>query len=364
MLETLREFVECESPSTDKAAVNRFATLVGAHFESLGGKVRTHHLRQCGNALEISFTGASRSGRVMLLGHLDTVYELGTLARMKWREQAGRAYGPGVFDMKSGIVQMLFALEALIARDGSLPRPVTVLLNPDEEIGSPHSRAITEKLAQRCAAVLVLEPSAGTEGACKTARKGVGVYRLKVYGREAHAGLDFEKGASAITELARQVTRIADFSDLKQGLTVNPGVVRGGTRANVVAAEAEVTIDVRVVTPAQVQIVERKLRQLRPFDPRCRLELAGGMTRHPFVRSRATAGLYEKARLGARELGVELPETMVGGGSDGNFTAALGVPTLDGLGAVGDGAHTSGEFIFCSELPRRTALLARLIELV
>jgi len=267
-----------------------------------------------------------------------------------------------VLDMKAGIAQMLFAIEALRELRGSLPRAVTVLLVSDEEVGSESSRAITERLAKRSAAVLVLEPAAGLEGALKTARKGVGNYTLKVLGRAAHAGLNPENGASAVLELARQVLEIVQFTDVRRGITVNPGIVRGGTRTNVVAAEAVAEVDVRVARMSDAARLDRRFRSLRPFNKRCRLELKGGINRPPLERTRQVAALFALARKAGAELGLELQEASVGGGSDGNFTAALGIPTLDGLGAVGEGAHASDESVLISELPRRTALLARLIE--
>jgi glutamate carboxypeptidase len=271
-------------------------------------------------------------------------------------------YGPGVFDMKGGIVMMLLAIETLREARGRLPRPVTVLLNPDEEIGSPVSRAFTEKLALKSEAVLVLEPSAGARGACKTARKGVGDYTVRVTGISSHAGLDFEKGASAITELARQLLKISDFVDLKAGTTVNAGVIRGGTRANVVASEAVAEVDIRVTSQKEAERLDRQFRKLRAEDRRCKVEVSGGLNRAPFERTPGVERLYVHAKGLAEELGFTLEETSVGGGSDGNFTAGLGVPTLDGLGAVGEGAHASHENVVLAEVPRRAALLARLIE--
>jgi glutamate carboxypeptidase len=264
--------------------------------------------------------------------------------------------------MKSGIALMLAALQGLQALHGEVPRPVTVLLVSDEEVGSDSSRQITEALAKKSAAVLVCEPSYGTYGAVKTARKGVGEYSLKVVGKASHAGLDFEKGQSAIVELARQIAEIAKMVDLKRGLTLNVGVVQGGTRTNVVAAEAVAGIDLRIQKMQDAARIDRRLRALRPFNKKCKLELSGGLNRPPMERTPGVAALYEKAFAIARGLGWKLKEAAVGGGSDGNFTAALGIPTLDGLGGVGDGAHAQHEWIAIDELPRRAALLAGLIE--
>jgi glutamate carboxypeptidase len=245
-----------------------------------------------------------------------------------------------------------------------LPRPITVLLVSDEEVGSDSSRAITESLAKKAAAVLVLEPSYGFAGAVKTARKGVGEYALKVTGKASHAGLDFQKGVNAILELARQIERISGFTDLKKSLTVNVGIVSGGSRSNVVPAEAAAQVDVRIARLKDAAGIDKKMRSLRPFNRKCKLEITGGMNRPPMERTAGVAALYTKAVAIARGLGWKLSEAAVGGGSDGNFTAGLGIPTLDGLGGVGDGAHAVHEHILISELPRRAALIAGLIESV
>jgi glutamate carboxypeptidase len=276
----------------------------------------------------------------------------------------GRLLGPGVLDMKSGIALMLHAIEALQSWHGGLPRPVTVFLVSDEEVGSHSSRKITEALAKESAGVLVLEPAAGLRGAVKTARKGVGEYTLRVMGVAAHAGLDPGKGHSAILELARQIAVIAKLNNLQQGLSVNAGVIEGGTRTNVVAAEASVGIDVRIRKAKQATGIDRKLRSLKPFDKQCKLEMTGGINRLPMERTAGVAALYKKARSIASQLDWDLEEAAVGGGSDGNFTAGMGIPTLDGMGGVGEGAHAVHEFIVISELPRRALLLEGMIESV
>ncbi len=360
--ELLQRFVECESPSHDKARVDAFGEMVAKEFSSLGGASKLHKQKPCGNVLQINFKGVDKRKPVLLLGHLDTVYEAGTLDEMPCRVAGGRMYGPGVFDMKAGIVMMLLAIEVLRDAHGKLPRPITVLLNPDEEIGSPASRPITESLALQSETVLVLEPSAGPRGACKTSRKGVGNYTVNVTGISAHAGLDYEKGASAITELARQLLKISEFVDLEAGTTVNAGIISGGTRTNVVPASARAEIDIRVSSQKEAERLDRQFRKLRAEDRRCKVEVSGGLNRGPFERTAPVERLYLQAKALAAELGFDLQETSVGGGSDGNFTAALGVPTLDGLGAVGEGAHASHESIDLEEVPRRAALLARLIE--
>ena len=362
IVETIRELVEIESPSDDKKAVDRVGARIALKFEALGGKVRFHKAEAFGSHLQVDFAGQSRGRPILLLGHYDTVYPLGTIATMPCRIAEGRLWGPGVLDMKSGIGLMLAAVEGLQQQQGELSRPVTVLLVSDEEVGSDSSRAITEALARRASAVLVCEPSYGPHGAVKTARKGVGEYSLKVTGKASHAGLDFEKGQSAIIELARQITEISKLVDLKRGLTLNVGVIEGGTRANVVAAEATAHLDLRIERLKDAAEIHRKLRALRPLNKKCKLELRGGLNRPPMERTAGVAALYDSASAIAKRLGWRLEEAAVGGGSDGNFTAALGIPTLDGLGGVGEGAHASHESIVIDELPRRAALLAALLE--
>ena len=361
LVETIRQMVEMESPSDNKAAVDKLGQWLGTRFEKLGGKVTFHRQKTFGDHLQVDFPAATKAKPVLLLGHFDTVYELGALAKMPCKLENGRLHGPGVFDMKSGIAIMLHAIEALRALHSGLPRAVRVLLVTDEEVGSESSRAITEKLAKQSAIVLVMEPSAGISGALKTARKGVGEYTVRVTGKASHAGLDPFKGQSAIVELAHQITRIAEFGEPKRGLTVNVGVIRGGTRANVIAAEASADVDVRIERLSDAARIDRKMRALKPVNRKCKLEITGGLNRPPMERSAGTAALFAKAQQLALEIGWKLEETAVGGGSDGNFTAALGIPTLDGLGGVGDGAHASHEHVLVEALPRRAALIAGLL---
>jgi glutamate carboxypeptidase len=366
MVQTIRELVEIESPSDDKLAVDGIAGFLARKFEALGGKTTFHRSQEFGDSLQIDFfgerTGESNRKPVLLLGHYDTVYPLGTLAQMPCICEGDHLRGPGVLDMKSGIGLMLHAIGALQAWHDGLPRPVTVFLVSDEEVGSYSSREVTESLAKKSAGVLVLEPAAGLRGAVKTARKGVGEYTLRVEGVAAHAGLDPGKGHSAIVELARQIAVIAKMNNLREGLSVNPGVISGGTRTNVVAAEAAMRIDVRIKSAKQAKGIDRKLRSLKAFDRRCKLEVEGEINRMPMERTAGVAALYEQAREIAREMEWTLEEAAVGGGSDGNFTARMGIPTLDGMGGVGDGAHALHEFIVISELPRRATLLAGMIE--
>jgi glutamate carboxypeptidase len=358
MEDHLRELVRVESPSDNKAAVDDAVAMVSGWSSELGGRVKLHKQKQFGDVLELRF-GPARGARkpVLLLGHLDTVWPLGTLAKMPWRAQGGRWYGPGVLDMKAGVVMALAAMRVL--GELGVSRPVTLLLNPDEEVGSPVSRSITEKLALASEAVLVLEPAQGL--ACKTARKGVGEYRLHVTGVAAHSGVDFARGHSAILELARLLEKVAAFTDLRIGRTVNPGVIAGGTRSNVVAEHAYAQVDVRIAKASDAAKVDRLFRGLRCADPACKLKISGGLNRPPMERKPGTVALYKQARKLAAEIGFTLDEAATGGGSDGNFTAALGVPTLDGLGAVGEGAHAAHESVVIEHLIPRTALLAALI---
>lgn len=368
IVSTIRQLVESESPSDNKAAVDRLAEIVADKFAQLGGGIRIHKASDFGNHLQVDFGGRSAKP-VLLLGHYDTVYPLGTLAHMPCAVSGDKLTGPGVLDMKSGIALMLHAISGLQewhSRDKdkqtALPRPVTVLLVSDEEVGSDSSRPITESLAKKAAAVLVLEPSYGRQGAVKTARKGVGEYVVKVAGKASHAGLDFEKGVNAIRELAHQIEKLSSFTDLKKGLTVNVGIVSGGSRTNVVPAEASAQVDVRIARMKDAAGIDKKIRSLRALNRKCRIEISGGINRPPMERTTGVAALYAQAKDIAHELGWKLDEAAVGGGSDGNFTAGLGIPTLDGLGGVGDGAHATHEHILISELPRRAALIAGLIE--
>jgi glutamate carboxypeptidase len=363
MLEAIRRIVEIESPSDDKAAVDRLGEFLALEFERHGGKVTVHPAANYGNHLEIDFPGELKQKPVMLLGHFDTVWPLGTLARMPFRVDDKRIYGPGVLDMKAAIVMMMYALRCL-REAGAKHRPVTIFLDTDEEVGSASSRAITEAIARRCEAVLVLEPGQGPRGMLKTSRKGVGDFTIRVQGRASHAGVDFEKGQSAIVELARQILELTKFVDPARGITVNPGVIQGGTRSNVVAAEAWVKVDIRLARMADKQELEEKFAHLRAFNPQCKVEVTGGLNRPPMERTAGTVRLFELAQAIGKELGMELGESSTGGGSDGNFTSALGIPTLDGLGAVGEGAHAVNESILVDELPRRTAILAGLIQSV
>ena len=366
VIAVIREFVECESPSDDPASVNRFVDLLAETVKDIarvktyrGGEGRGKHIR-----CEFLLPGAKKSGQLLALGHSDTVWPLGTLRSMPFRQAQGRLWGPGVFDMKAGLIFFIFAMRALREQDIPVARKVVLQVNSDEEVGSASSRHLTEEAASASAAVLVLEPSQGLDGKLKTARKGVGDYTVTVHGRAAHAGLDFLNGASAIVEMARQVQKIAGFTRLNRGITVSPGLIRGGTRSNVIAEECWVEVDVRAPRSADARYLERQFASLKPFDKRCTIEVTGGINRPPLERSAGVRALFRKAKALAAELGVDLEESSAGGGSDGNFTAALGVPTLDGLGAIGEGAHAANESILIDRMADRIALLSKLVAAV
>ncbi len=361
IVERTRRLVAVESPSDDKAAVDACAALAATECKALGGRVKLHTQRAFGDVLEARFgprAKAGAPGRVLLLGHLDTVWPLGTLKTMPFRVRDGRLWGPGTLDMKAGVAMALTAVE-MLTEAGMLEREVVLLLNSEEELGSPVSRPITEKLAQECAAVYVLEPAQGL--AYKTARKGTGNWRIEVKGVAAHAGVDFEKGANAVRELSRAVETVSGWTDLKRGLTVSVGVVGGGTKSNVIPAEAWAEVDVRIARKGDGARMERRFAGLKAQDRRCSLAVMGGINRPPMERTRGTVKLYERARALAAELGFALEEAATGGASDGNFTSALGVPTLDGMGAVGEGAHAAHEHVVVEHMATRTALLAGML---
>jgi glutamate carboxypeptidase len=361
MVKMMAELVGLESPTEDRAGVNRCVALLEQWIRASGGKSQRSKQRSAGDLLLGRFGPARSTVKpLMLLGHLDTVWPLGTLKKMPFRVRQGRAWGPGVLDMKAGVVMALGALRMLLEAE-QLTRPVWFLLNSDEETGSQCSRALTESLARKCEAVFVLEPAQGIPGAYKTARKGVANYHLQVHGVAAHSGVDFSRGHSAVLELGRQIERASGFTDAARGITVNAGVIGGGTRSNVVAAEAWAEFDVRIAKAIDAARMERRFRSLRAVDRQCRLEITGGLNRPPMERTSGTVALFRRATTMAAGLGFHLQEAATGGGSDGNFTSALGIPTLDGMGAVGEGAHAEHESILLDALVPRTALLAAMI---
>ena len=367
MVRLLGEFVRCESPSHDKAAVDRFGRMVerewrrrGAHVERLWQTHRGDHLR-----VEIwlgETRGTARpAGQTLVLGHLDTVYPIGTLERMPFRVSGGRAWGPAAFDMKGGIVLALAAVDALRAARVRVRRKLVFLWTSDEEIGSESSRRVIEREARRSDAVLVLEPSLGRHGRLKTARKGVGSAEIVVTGRSAHAGIDPEKGVNAVHELALQIERLMKLNNPRRGVTVQATVIRGGTASNVVPEEARAQLDIRFARMADGRAIERKLRGLRPILRGAKIEVRRSAARPPLERTAGVVTLFRQAQSLMREIGLPLGEAATGGGSDGNFTAALGVPTLDGLGAIGDGAHSPREHVVIGALAPRAALIAGLL---
>jgi glutamate carboxypeptidase len=358
LLETIEALVSLESPTTDKAAVDRCGRALAARLEAIGGRVSRLPRVDRGDHLLAEFgCGASQ---ILLLGHFDTVWPIGQLERMPLVRSNGRLHGPGVFDMKAGIAIGMLATRALLETGVSLSRRIVMLWTTDEEVGSATSRAAIEDEARRSDAVLVLEPSL-PGGAVKTARKGCGEYELRVRGVAAHAGIDPSKGASAIHELARQIVLVQKLQDLDRGISVNVGTISGGTRTNVVAEEARAVVDVRAPTQADAARVDAAFRALKAVDERTAVSVTGGLDRPPLERTAQVERLYQQASEVGRELGHALGEGSTGGGSDGNFTAALGVATLDGLGAVGDGAHALHEHVEIESLSDRAALVAGLI---
>jgi glutamate carboxypeptidase len=362
MLATLRQFVEAESPSLEKAAADRCCGLIASAWRKYDARVERLAQKHRGDHLRISYgPGKTRpAGQLLVLGHYDTVYSGGTLGKMPLRISRGEAYGPGIFDMKAGIVQALFALCALQETNAELRKRLVFLWTSDEEVGSGSSRKLLEAEARRSDAVFVLEPSFGPRGLLKTARKGVGTAELTVHGRASHAGLAPQEGINAIHELAQQLARIEKWNDLRRGATINAGVIEGGSRSNVIPERARAALDLRALRVSDMRSLERRLHSLRAIHRGARLEITGGFDRPPLER-KMSANLFVRAKSLAAQMNLPLGECSVGGGSDGNFTAALGVPTLDGLGAVGDGAHSANEHILIHTMPARAALLASLL---
>jgi glutamate carboxypeptidase len=359
MIDAIRALAALESPTTDKSAVDTCGDALAGLMTSVGGRVDRLPREAAGDHLIAEF-GCGRA-QVLLLGHFDTVWPIGQIERMPLVEREGRLYGPGTLDMKAGIVIGLAAVRALASvRTFPTDLRIVMMWTTDEETGSATSRSAIDDEARRSEAVLVLEPAL-PGGALKTRRKGGGEYRLVVRGRAAHAGVDPSLGASAVHELARQIVNLRELHDPERGTSVNVGVISGGTRSNVVADRADAVVDVRVASQDDADRVRAAFGSLRPETPGTSIEVDGGIDRPPMERTPAVGRLFEMAREVARELGIDLAEGSTGGGSDGNFTAALGVPTLDGLGAIGDGAHALHEHVETASLPWRAALVAGLI---
>ena len=361
LVDTTTALAILESPTPDKSAVDRCGAELAARLEVLGARVETLHSRTTGDHVRATF--GEGQAQLLLLGHVDTVWPCGQIERMPIRQEAGRLYGPGVFDMKAGIAIGMLAVSALSELGLLHSRRVVMLLTADEERGSGSSRALVEDEARRSDAVCVLEPAL-PGGAVKTRRKGVGEFELSIRGVSAHAGLDPEKGASAISELAVQIAALEALGESNRGISVNVGVVDGGSRPNVVAERARAVVDVRVETVADADRIREAIYALRPVRSRTAVTVSGDFSRPPLERNEAVIRLYHLARGVAARLGHNLQEGLAGGGSDGNLTAALGVPTLDGLGAIGDGAHALHEHVEIDQLPWRAALIAGLIRRV
>lgn len=357
MTQTLKDLVVMDSPSHERMAVNAVADFLARSFGELGADVRRLPQAAFGDHIQVTWGRGER--QLLLLGHMDTVWPLGETKERPFRRVRDRATGPGVFDMKGGVVIGLYAVASLCELEITPAHQLVFLFNSDEEVGSPTSREFIERQGQRSEAVLVLEPS--RDDALVTWRKGVGRFELEVQGVASHAGAAHTQGISAVEELAHQILRLEAMTDYERGTTVNVGVVEGGSKVNVRPASAWAEIDLRVTTAEEGRRMTEAIRKIRPVNRRTSLIISGGMNRPPWETSPAGQVLFERAQRVGATLGMELWPAGTGGGSDGNFTAALGVPTLDGLGVVGNDAHALSEWVDLTSLPRRAALLAELI---
>lgn len=361
MLDTLRQLTLIESPSLEKNHADRCANFLADEWRLRGARIQLISQRRRGDHVRAIWNPVSSpASQLLVLGHYDTVYPTGTLSKMPFRIVANKAYGPGTFDMKAGIVQALFALEALQELKTDVSKRLVFLWTSDEEIGSESSRKLIEYEARRSDAVFVLEPCLGPRGAVKTSRKGVGEAKLMVHGRAAHAGLDPDRGINAIHELAAQIARIEKWNDPRTGITVNADLIDGGTRTNVIPDCAKVNFDLRAWRQLDIRSLEKRFRSLKPVHKGVKLELHGGFVRPPLERKHSV-GLFLRAKSLAKQMGFSLNEAAAGGASDGNLTAALKIPTLDGFGAVGEGAHSAREFVYYKTMPERAALLAAML---
>ncbi len=359
IVETLSDLVELESFSGDKVGVDGVGAYVKNRLSHLGASVETVSQRERGDHLLA--TWGEGDGRAMILCHMDTVWPSGTTQQRPFRVEGGRALGPGVLDMKAGIAITIHAVEAIRDLGLTPSRSIRMLFSSDEEVGSPTSRSLIEEEARKSNHVFCLEPAFGKEGALKTARKGVGIFDIKVTARAAHAGNDPENGVSAVEEMAHQVLRLHAMTDYSTGTTVNVGVINGGTVRNQVAPLAQALVDVRVFATREAEKVSKSIMGLTPVHPEASVEVTGGMNRTPLERTQETGRLFNAASDIAIRLGIELQEAHVGGGSDAQFAAAVGTLVLDGLGGVGEGPHAEGEYVFLDSLHQRTALLASLL---
>ncbi len=357
----LQKIVEIESSSLEKEGVDRLASFLAKEFEARGAEARLLHDPKRGELLEAIWRGGRRP--ILLLGHLDTVWPSGTLAARPFRLEGGKAYGPGIFDMKSGLLLALLACEAFQRGLSDPGRDVIFFFTSDEEIGTEAGLPHLKSTAEECAAVLCLEPPL-PGGKTKTFRKGVSTYHVRVEGVASHAGVDHAAGANAIEEMSRQVVHLQAMTDYGRGITVSVGTIRGGTAVNIVPDLVEAEVDVRTASKADSSWMDERMHELGVHDKRCTVKVSGGINRPPLERTEAVVDLYHKARAAAAALGMELGEGSTGGGSDGSFTAAMGIPTLDGLGVDGAGAHAVNEHIVISDIARRAALLCGLIEAI
>lgn len=359
MVALLTRIVELDSPSDHKPSLDKLSAFLAEEAGELGAAVEIRQQPETGN--HVLARWGEGEGGALILCHMDTVWDLGTISERAVHIEDGKLYGPGADDMKGGIVIALWAIRTLRELGMFSQKRVTMLLNADEEIGSPTSRPIIEREARAHDVVFVLEPPVPPHGSLKTWRKGIGQYRIAVTGWATHAGADHEKGVNAIEELAHQILAVQGFTNYETGTTFSVGVVGGGTRSNVVPAEAWAEIDVRVKTVDEFERVKDKMQSLKVHNPKATLEVTGGMDRPPMVRTADIVALFEKAQSLAGKMGLQISEAGTGGGSDGNFTAALGIPTLDGMGADGDGGHALDEYVLISSLPERAAILAAML---
>jgi glutamate carboxypeptidase len=362
IIEDLKSFVSLESPSTDKAAVDRLSRSLAVKYAEAGALTQFLPRQERGDLLRLEWGAAKEAGQTLVLCHMDTVFNVGEIAKNPLRIENGRLYGPGTSDMKAGFTLLLWALRAMKDLGLQPRRKVVGLLTSDEEVGSQASRSAIEEEARRSAIALVAEPAMPPVGALKTWRKGTADYRITITGKAAHAGADPTKGISAAEELAHHILALQKLTDMSVGTTVNVGVISGGSRANVVAAEAHAEVDVRFMTIEEAYRIDAIIKGLKPVLPGAQVTVEGGINRPPMVRNDATIELFGKAKSLAAELGFAVEEMGTGGGSDGNFTSGAGCPTLDGLGACGDGLHTFDEYVEVDSLPQRAALLVRLLQ--
>ncbi|WP_271400055.1 M20 family metallopeptidase [Salinicoccus roseus] len=356
----IEEIVKMETPSDNKELLDKAALWIAEKFEDLtGGSAEIIDNKETGNHVIGTFGQGEK--QLLLLAHFDTVWESGTLNHMPFRKDSNKAYGPGIFDMKTGLIQTLYALKSIRELGEKLNKRIVCIFDSDEEIGNPTSKNLIEKEAKISERAFVMEPAMSEKGSLKTSRKGVGIYRMTVKGKPAHSGIDPEKGISAIEELARQTVYLHSLSNMERGITVNVGVFNGGSRSNVIAEEAMAEIDVRAKTVSDLKMITEEIENITPFHDGTEIEISGDINRMPLERTEGVIEMYQKALKISVELGIDLSEAETGGGSDGNLTSVY-VPTLDGLGAVGDGAHANHEHINLNHVVDRTALLANLLK--